>query len=76
MIAEMAEDQNVPFRMFENDDVREEGKMDEKTFFRMMKDNNPRMFDFVREKVNQKIREGVAPRELADENFLDMKGEK
>jgi hypothetical protein len=76
MIAEMAEDQNVPFRMFENDDVREEGKMDEKTFFRMMKDNNPRMFDFVREQVNQKIREGVAPREPADENFLDMKGEK
>ena len=49
--------------------------MDERTFFRMMKENNPRMFDFIREKVNSQIREGNAPRELEEQTFLDMKGD-
>ena len=72
MIADMAEDKGIPFRMFENDNATEQGKMDDETFFRMMKQNNPRMFDFVREKVNQQIREGNAPKELEENNFLEM----
>jgi hypothetical protein len=72
MIADMAEDEGIPFRMFENDNATEQGKMDDETFFRMMKQNNPRMFDYVREKVNQQIREGNAPKELEESNFLEM----
>ena len=75
MIGEMAEDAKITFRMFENDNAGQEGKMDERTFFRMMKENNPRMFDFIREKVNSQIREGNAPRELEEQTFLDMKGD-
>jgi len=30
------------------------------------------MFDYVREKVNQQIREGNAPKELEESNFLEM----
>jgi len=75
MIADMAEDENIPFRLFENDNAMDEGKMDDKTFFRMMKDNNPRMFDYIREKVNEQIREGIAPREPEMETFLSMEGE-
>jgi|TARA_R100000482_G_C5106603_1_gene138332 hypothetical protein len=73
MIAEMAEDEGVPFRLFENDDAMDEGKMDDTTFFRMMRDNNPRMFEFVREKVNAEIRKGSRPLEPREGNFLDMK---
>ena len=75
MIGEMAEDANIPFRMFENDNAGEEGKMDERTFFRMMRENNPRMFEYIREKVNSQIREGNIPREPEEETFLDMKGD-
>ena len=72
MIADMAEDEGIPFRRFENENATEQGKMDDETFFRMMKQNNPRMFDYVREKVNQQIREGNAPKELEEGNFLEM----
>lgn len=72
MIAEMAEDENIPFRMFENNNAAEQGTMDDQTFFRMMRQNNPRMFEYIREKVNQQIREGNAPRELEENNFLEM----
>ena len=73
MIAEMAEDENIPFRLFENDDAMDEGKMDDRTFLSMMKNNNPRMFDFIREKVNATIREGTRPAAPREENFMSMK---
>ena len=75
MIADMAEDMNVPFRMFENDDAFDEGKMDDPTFFRMMKENNPRMFEYVREKINEEIRRGAAPKQAPEDNFLNRKGD-
>lgn len=75
MIAEMAEDEGIPFRLFENDDAMDEGKMDDRKFLSMMKQNNPRMFEFLREKVNADIRKGMQPREPREENFLDMKGD-
>ena len=74
-IGDMADDANIPFRMFENNDAGQEGKMDDGTFFSMMKDNNPRMFEYVREKVNAQIRQGDAPREPEQETCLNMKGD-
>lgn len=74
VIADMAEDEGIPFRMFENNDAMEKGKMDDRTFFRMMRQNNPRMFEYVREKMNAQIRQGMAPKEAA--NFLDMEEDK
>lgn len=75
VIAEMAEDENVPFRMFENEGALDQGKMDDETFFRMMKENNPRMFEQLREGLNKQIRDGLAPREPAERNFLNMEGD-
>ena len=71
MIADMAEQNNVPYRMFENDDVLDEGRMDDATFLKMMKQNNPRMFTMLREGVNTAIREGnrVKP---SEDNFINM----
>ena len=71
-IAHMAEEAGIPYRLFENEDAGTEGRMDDETFFSMMKDNNPRMFEFIRENVNESIREGNMPSEPAEENFMTM----
>ena len=71
-IADMAEDEGIPYRLFENDDAMDKDEMDDETFFRMMKQNNPQMFGFIREKINAQIREGNAPKELEEANFLNM----
>lgn len=76
IIADIAEEEGIPFRMFENENAGEEGKLDDKNFFAMMKQNNPRMFEYVREKVNSQIREGLAPSEPEEQNFLNMAGDK
>ena len=68
VIAGMAEEDKIPYRMFENRDAGDEGKMDDKTFFRMLKVNNPSMFSFIKENINETIREGNKPPE---ENFLN-----
>ena len=71
-IAHMAEEAGIPYRLFENEDAGTEGQMDDKTFFTMMKQNNPRMFEFIRENVNESIREGNMPSEPEEQNFMTM----
>jgi len=71
-LAHMAEEAGIPYRLFENDDAGKENEMDDKTFFTMMRDNNPRMFEFIRENVNESIREGNVPSEPTEENFITM----
>lgn len=71
-IAHMAEEAGIPYRLFENEDAGTEGQMDDKTFFSMMKQNNPRMFEFIRENVNESIREGNMPSEPEEQNFMTM----
>ena len=70
-IASIAEDGNIPYRFFENSDALEEGKMDDDTFMQMMKDNNPKMFDYIRESVNEGIRAGKSLKK-PDESFMDL----
>ena len=38
-----------------------------------MRENNPRMFEYVRENINSQIRAGSVPQQPKDENFLTMK---
>jgi len=71
-IAHMAEEAGIPYRLFENEDAGTEGQMDDKTFFSMMKQNNPRMFEFIRENVNESIREGNMPSEPEEQSFMTM----
>ncbi len=72
IISDMAEEEGVPYRLFENDDTMTEGEMDDETFFRMMKENNPQMFGYIRENVNEAIRSGNTPQEP---NFMNMSRE-
>jgi len=74
-IANMAEEAGIPYRLFENSDALEEGKMNDETFFRMMQDNNPEMFNFVRETINAGIRKGYSNQPPEEDNFMSMEGE-
>jgi len=47
--------------------------MDDKTFFTMMRENNPAMFAYVADTMNKGIREGNAPEPIPEENFINMK---
>ena len=69
-IANEAEEEDIPYRFFENENQLEEGEMDDQTFFRMMKQNNPRMFAFVSDKINKSIRRGFSEEE--QQNFMGM----
>ena len=74
VIADMAEEANIPYRLFENDDAETEGVMDDETFLRMMKANNPRMFSMVKEQLNAAYRAGTAPQAPEPERgFLSAK---
>ena len=57
-IASIAEEANIPYRFFENKDALDEGTMDDDTLLEMMQENNPSMFNFIREKINKDIRMG------------------
>ena len=70
-IASIAEEGNIPYRFFENSDALEQGVMDDDTFMQMMKDNNPKMFDYIRESVNEGIRAGKNLKK-PDESFMDL----
>ena len=72
-IASVAEDENIPYRMFENENALTQGEMDDKTFFRMMRQNNPAMFAYVSETINEGIRQGRTPQPPQEKNFMTMK---
>ena len=72
-IANIAEEEGIPYRLFENANALEEGKMDDKTFFRMMKQNNPEMFTYVKETINAGIRKGIMPSAVEEESFVEKK---
>ena len=74
-IAGIAEEANIPYRFFENDNALDEGNMSDERFVQMMKQNTPTMFNFIREKMNEDIRKGGKPSKGA-EGFLGMMGDK
>jgi hypothetical protein len=49
-----------------------EDEMDDATFFSMMRDNNPAMFAYVSETINEGIRQGRMPQAPREENFMTM----
>jgi hypothetical protein len=75
VLAGMAEEEGIPYRLFENDNALEADEMDDETFFRMMKQNNPSMFAYVNEQINEAIRRGHTPQEPEPESFMTMKRE-
>ena len=71
-IASVAEEENIPYRMFENENALTKDEMDDKTFFTMMRDNNPAMFAYVSETINEGVRQGRMPKPREEENFMTM----
>lgn len=72
-IANMAEEESIPYRFFENSDELTKDEMPDETFFTMLKENNPGLFSFVREQINEGIRQGNMPDEVTEESFLSAK---
>jgi hypothetical protein len=70
-IASVAEEGNIPYRFFENSDALEQDTMNDETFLQMMKQNNPKMFDYIRESVNEGIRKGNNLKK-PDEGFMTL----
>ena len=52
----------------------EEDEIDDVHVLKLMKKNNPRMFEFVKEKINEEIRAGGQPQEL-EQSFLNTERE-
>jgi len=67
-IADMAEENSIPYRLFENENTETANEMDDETFLQLMLENNPRMFEGVREAINMTLREGRKPPE--EKGFL------
>ena len=74
-IASIAEEGNIPYRFFENKNALDEGTMSDETLLEMMQQNNPSMFNFIREKINEDIRAGEKPPK-EPEGYLNMEGNK
>ena len=72
-IANMAEEESIPYRFFENEDELSKDEMSDETFFTMLKENNPGLFSFVREQINEGIRQGNMPDEVEEKSFLSSK---
>lgn len=64
-IAYTAEQNNVPYRMFEQEDPTADSRMDNVEYLRLLKTNNPKMFSAMREELNKTIRDGDAKIEAA-----------
>ena len=57
-IAYLAEQEEIPYRMFEAEDITAEDKMDDREYLQLLKINNPRMFAAMREELNATLRRG------------------
>lgn len=58
-IAYTAEQNDVPYRMFERDDINEDRRMDNADYLRLLKTNNPNMFATLKENMNKLVRTGI-----------------
>lgn len=70
-ISGMAEEDNIPYRLFEREDALEEGKTSDQDFFKLMKVNNPMMFTYMKESLNEAIRKGQT-KELSQEQIQEI----
>lgn len=75
-IASVAEEENVPYRLFENENTLTEDEMGDTTFFSMMRNNNPAMFAYVSEKINESYRRGDDVESPKEDNFMSIKKDK
>lgn len=58
-IGYLAEENGVPYKMFERDDPLDGQRMNDTDYFNLLKQNNPNLFSQLREKVNEAVRMGI-----------------
>ena len=64
-MANMAEEEGVPYRLFENEDALDKDELDDAHVLKIMKTNNPAMFQLLQEKASKAIRDGkVLPKDV------------
>ena len=64
-MANMAEEEGVPYRLFENEDALNKDELDDKHVLKVMKLNNPSMFQLLQEKARKALRDGkVLPEDV------------
>ena len=71
-LASLAEEKGIGYRFFENDDSLTENEIEDKEILKIMKTNNPNMYTFMKEKVNEIVRQTGATPEVADKGFLSF----
>ena len=57
-MADMAEQEGVPYRLLEDEQALERGVISDESMLRIMKKNNPNMYTYLNEQVNQIVRAG------------------
>jgi len=90
-IAYLAEENGVPYKMFERDDPAADKRMADKDYFALLKQNNPQLFSALRERLNETVRMGIEggkqqeremmmqmqqPAEEPEEGFMMMEQER
>ena len=80
-MADMAEQDKLPYRLLEDEKALDREDIDDETILRIMKKNNPNMFEFLNEQVNQVVRMGGPENmqrqdaESAPQSFLNSEKE-
>ena len=57
-VAYLADQEGIPYRMFEQDDPTADERLDDVEYLQLLKTNNPRMFAAMREELNKTLRRG------------------
>tara|TARA_R100001086_G_C11831467_1_gene256723 strand:+ start:1272 stop:1808 length:537 start_codon:yes stop_codon:yes gene_type:complete len=70
-LANLAEEEGVPYRLFENENAIEEDDLDDAHVLKIMKMNNPAMFQVLQNKVNQSLRQGKKLPKDVDKGFVN-----
>jgi hypothetical protein len=76
-MANMAEEEGVPYRLFENEDVFDEDELDDAHVLKVMKMNNPSMFQLLQKKAREAVRKGkVLPKNVDQaKGFIERESE-
>ena len=76
-IADIAEEEGVPYRLFENENALDEDELDDHHVLKIMKTNNPSMFQLLQEKARKAIRDGkTLPKDIDKaKGFIEKENE-
>jgi hypothetical protein len=71
-IAYLAEENGVPYKMFERQNPMADERMDDSEYFDLLKQNNPRLFSQLRENLNETVRMGISSANDAEREMMEQ----